>query len=481
MNNDVHKISLPPENVALLKAFRDVSGAAWMSGPVVARFASSKIVAATNEGKLWIPKWEVSWERKIQKLCPDLIFESDDSGCYLIVRGSGADFPQRLSLSIRPQLSHCEDVEALLCSFLRDHEITIYGMLIDVEGSVLDPFGGWAHLKSGTIRTIVNPSDIFRVDPSMMLRVAVHIARLGFSPDAEMSRFGQRDAANLLSAARSSWVEGINDVLLSPHVDEGLMWLQRVKALNYLLPEVSSLVRFHEECEVHHKDCWDHTLKVIKKANRDLCTRWAALCHDVGKVWTRSVDRKGRVHFYRHEEFGAILFEGIAARFRLDHELSHRVEAVIRLHGRVNLYEPEWSDSAIRRLIRDVGPHLEDLIRFSRADFTSKRQSKIEQIRRQLDELERRVAEIIELDRREPHLPKGLGNLLMSELKLEPGPILGDLRKGLECLCDRDLLESGQDGSFYVDAIRSLGIDQLLEAVSSGSFDGLSVPTSRVG
>ena len=470
MNERAHKILIPSETQQLLNSFAEVTGSVWLSGPVVARFASAKIVAAPNEGVLWVPKWEVSWERVIKNACPDVVIEIDDGGKHLIVHGNGSSFPQRLTLEVRPQLTKATrpcDVEALLRDYVRRHEITIYGMAVNQNGSLMDTFGGWEHLNAGVIRTLDKPSDVFRQSPAVLLRVAVHIARLGFVADSEMSRYAQRDAANLLSAPRTSWVDGINDILLSPHIDLGMMWLHKVKALNYLLPEVSSLVGFHESCEVHHKDCWDHTLRVTKKASRDLCTRWAALCHDIGKIWTRSVDRKGRVHFYRHEEFGAILFEGISARFRMDHELSHRIEAVIRLHGRVNLYEPEWSDSAVRRLIRDVGPHLEDLIRFSRADFTSKRQSKIDQIRRQLDELERRVAEVIELDRRQPPLPKGLGTFLISDLGVEPGPILGQIRKGLESLCDHGVLDGGQDVAYYLGAVKRIGIDQVVAASQS--------------
>ena len=251
----------------------------------------------------------------------------------------------------------------------------------------------------------------------------------------------------------------MGDVLLGPHPDAALRWLQQTRVLSFLLPEVASLVGFHRTCEVHHKDCWDHTLRVVRKAAVDDCTRWAALAHDIGKVWTRSVDRRGNVHFYRHEEYGAVLFEGVAARFHMDAELKERICAVIRLHGRVNLYDSEWSDSAVRRMMRDVGPHLTDLLRFSRADHTTKRPARAKEIQRQLDELERRIAEVEELDSRVPPLPKGLGTDLMEQLGLKAGPILGRIRRGLEAMCDSGELAPHEDAAYYVEAVRERGVE----------------------
>ena len=80
MSDAAHKILIPTETQELLHSFAAVSGAVWLSGPVVARFASSKIVAAPNEGVLWVPRWEVSWERTIKRTCPDVVFEIDEFG-----------------------------------------------------------------------------------------------------------------------------------------------------------------------------------------------------------------------------------------------------------------------------------------------------------------------------------------------------------------------------------------------------------------
>ncbi len=278
-----------------------------------------------------------------------------------------------------------------------------------------------------------------------------------------------RDGANILSVERELWFQGIDRILKTPYVDRSLDWLLDTGILSFLLPEVVSLVGFHKSCEVHHKDCWDHTIKVTKKASVDSCTRWTALCHDIGKIWTRTVDRRGQVHFYRHEEFGSVLFEGIAARFHFPKQLAERVAAVIRLHGRVNLYESDWTDSAVRRLIRDVEPYLEDLIRFSRADFTSKRAHRVREILRQLDELEARVADIRAQDLRQPPLPKGLGTVLMSTLDIPAGPILGQIRKRLEILCDAGEIEPFQDPDYYVSVVRDRGVEAILSTEPKGS------------
>jgi poly(A) polymerase len=350
-----------------------------------------------------------------------------------------------------------------ITSTLGARDITIHAFAVLVGGDLVDPFGGVQHLREKTLHPVEAPRVVFRERPEMLLRMARYIAEYGYDVLPDTTRFATRDAANILSVSRDIWSEEMNNLLLGPYVNKGLEWLLSTGILRFLLPEVVLLVDFHRSCAVHHKDCWDHTVQVTHKANPDLCTRWAALCHDVGKIWTRSVDRNRQVHFYRHEEFGSVLFEGIAARFQMEPDLADRVATVIRLHGRVNLYESNWTDSAIRRLVRDSGKYLDDLIRFSKADFTSKRPERIATIRRQLDELQVRIASIHEKASQRSPLPKGLGTVLISELDLPPGPNLGHLRRGLEFLCLSGEIESEQDPAYYVEQTRTMGVDTIIE------------------
>jgi poly(A) polymerase len=160
--------------------------------------------------------------------------------------------------------------------------------------------------------------------------------------------------------------------------------------------------------------------------------RWAALLHDAGKVTTRSVDAAGDVHFFGHESAGADLVDEVARRFRFDRALWQRVRSLVAMHQRPALYEGAWTDAAIRRLIREAGEALQDVLDLSRADVTSHRPGVREDALARLRELETRTAELIRLDGQGPLLPKGIGRAIMTRLGIGEGPRVGEVRAQLE-------------------------------------------------
>lgn len=330
-------------------------------------------------------------------------------------------------------------------------EITIHAFAIDGDGTLVDPFGGVADLLARRIRTVLPADRVYCDSALMLLKVPRWVSHYDFAPSPELIRHAQRDAGNILDTPRELWKELLDRVLLGPGVMAGLQVLYDTRVLQFLMPEVASLVGFHESCPVHHKDIWDHTLKVVAKAERTLIVRWAALMHDIGKVWTRQVTKGGKVHFFRHEEFGALLFEGVAARLKFDAETTERVSYVIKNHARVNLYEDNWTDSAVRRLMRDFEAHLDDLIAFSKADYTTKRTWREAELKRQMAELEARIAAIREADARVPPLPTGLGNDMMERFGLTPGRRIGELKRLLEAAVEAGELAPHQESGVYLD------------------------------
>ena len=216
------------------------------------------------------------------------------------------------------------------------------------------------------------------------------------------------------------------------------------------MPEIAAMVDFEKSCSAHHKDIWDHTKQVTQKTKLELVVRWAALCHDIGKVWTRTVTRNGKVHFFRHEEHGTLLFESIATRFKLNTKLSYRVAYVIRHHSRVNLYRSDWTDSAVRRLIRESEGHLDELITFSKADYTTKRQDRIAEMQSQISDLESRIVTLSEEDAKVPPLPSGLGVAIMKNFQLAPSPLIGELKRLLETAVESGELPERADDALYL-------------------------------
>jgi poly(A) polymerase len=122
----------------------------------------------------------------------------------------------------------------------------------------------------------------------------------------------------------------------------------------------------------------------------------------------------------------------IARRFRFDRALWHRVRALVLMHQRPALYEGRWTDAAIRRLVRDAGEALEDLLDLSRADVTSHRPGVREAVLLRLAELDTRAAELVRVDGQGPLLPKGIGQAIMRHLGIEAGPRVGEVKRALE-------------------------------------------------
>ncbi|MCO4759922.1 MAG: hypothetical protein KC502_00330 [Myxococcales bacterium] len=300
-------------------------------------------------------------------------------------------------------------------------------------------------------------------DATRLLDLGVWAAKTGLVPTSELTRQARRDSGHVLGLDRQVWCERFGTLLVAWRASVGLQFLNDARILPLMVPEVCAMVDFHKSCRVHHKDIWDHTLQVVDKCPPTLTVRWTALMHDTGKVWTRSVTGKGKVHFFRHEELGGSLMEGVAGRFHMDEALRDRIVYVISNHARANVYATDWTDSAVRRLIRDMGEHLDDVIAFSRSDYTTKRAWRIKEVRSLGVELVKRITEVREADARVPPLPKGFGNVVMARTGRPGGPWLGQMQRWLEAEVDAGRVDAGLDAEVYLAYVLAQG-PELLES-----------------
>jgi poly(A) polymerase len=243
----------------------------------------------------------------------------------------------------------------------------------------------------------------------------------------------RREVARLIGVPPRLLVAGLDAALRSADVPAALHRLQELGAIAVCLPEVEALVDFHQSCSVHHKDLWEHTVAVVAKCPMDLDIRWAALLHDTGKIATRAVDASGKVTFLRHEGLGARLAIGVTARLEMDPARAQRIAFIIGHHGRINAYEPSWSDRAVRRLMADAGEGLSDLLAFSSADYTTKRTRKAARIQSNLADLVARIGAQRAAEAA-PRLPSGMGDLIARRFGLSPGPEIGARIARLEAM-----------------------------------------------
>lgn len=209
-----------------------------------------------------------------------------------------------------------------------------------------------------------------------------------------------------------------------------------------------------------HKDVFHQTLAVDDRTDRrDDTLRLSALLHDDGKPKTRRIGPEG-VSFHHHEVVGAEMAERRLRALRFDNTTVHDVRELIRLHHRFHTYRLGWTDSAVRRYVKDAGPLLGKLNALVRADCTTRNAAKAKELAARMDELEARIAELAEreeLDRLRPELD---GFQVMAFLGIDPGPLV---KEALDFLLELRMEEGlvGEDEAYkrFDEWARARGIE----------------------
>jgi poly(A) polymerase len=302
---------------------------------------------------------------------------------------------------------------------------------------IVDPFGGLRDLRDRVLRTPGKPEDSFNDDALRMLRAARFSAQLGFSvvPEVQAAMTAMAGRLAVVSAERIS--AELTKLIRAPGPDgpvRGISVLVDTGVADQVLPEVPKL-RLEVDEHFRHKDVYQHSLTVLARATtleasygleRDLVVRLAALLHDIGKPPTRRLLPDGRVAFHHHEVVGAAMARDRLKALRFPAAVVSDVAELIALHLRFHGYgEGEWTDSAVRRYVRDAGHLLTRLHVLTRADCTTRNVRKAQRLERAYDDLEERINVLAaqeELDKIRPDLN---GNEIMAVLRLKPGPLVG--------------------------------------------------------
>ncbi|MFT4136531.1 CCA tRNA nucleotidyltransferase [Microbacterium sp.] len=321
---------------------------------------------------------------------------------------------------------------------LSRRDFTVGAMALRVPGPTLvDPTGGVEDLVAQTLRTPADPHVSFGDDPLRMLRAARFASQLGFEIAAPtLAAMGELcDTLDIVSPER---IQGeLVKLLQTDAPDAGIRVLVETGLMDRFLPEVPAL-RLEIDEHHHHKDVYEHSLTVLRQAidleaerhpgsAPDVPLRLAALLHDIGKPATRRLEPGGGVSFHHHDVKGARLARKRLQALRFDAATTTTVCRLIELHLRFFGYaEGAWTDSAVRRYVRDAGDELERLHILTRADVTTRNRRKATRLRLAYDDIERRIAELAaqeELDAMRPALD---GNRIQEVLGIGPGPAVGE-------------------------------------------------------
>ena len=325
--------------------------------------------------------------------------------------------------SRHPEVRFERDIE----TDLSRRDFTINAMAIRLpEREPVDPYGGKDDLSTRRIRTPIDPDASFSDDPLRMLRAFRFASQLDFTIDPEVLDSIERLRDKLKTVSAERIADELSKLVRGVAPARALELAEKTGLTKLFLPELSDLKL--EQDPIHrHKDVFHHTLAVMERTEPRLELRLSALMHDVGKPSTRKIGPEG-VSFHHHEMVGADMAEKRLRALRFPNDVVATVGELIRLHHRFHTYRLGWSDSAVRRYVRDAGPLLGELNALVRADCTTRNSAKAKRLSARMDELEDRIKELAaqeQIDRMRPELD---GGQIMAYLGVDPGPTVGDAR-----------------------------------------------------
>lgn len=315
-------------------------------------------------------------------------------------------------------------------------DFTVNAMALRLPDRVfVDPHSGLRDLMDGVLRTPAAPEVSFSDDPLRMLRAARFTAQLGFEIEQQTfdAMVEMRDRISIISAERVR--DELSKLLLSTRPRLGLQALVDSGLAALVLPELPAL-RLEVDEHHHHKDVYEHTLTVVEQAigygakyglENDLVLRLAALLHDIGKPATRQLERGGGVSFHHHDFVGAKLAKKRLRELRFDNDTVKSVALLIELHLRFFGYsDQQWTDSAVRRYVRDAGAELNRLHALTRADVTTRNRRKAERLEFAYDDLEHRIEKLAAEEELNALRPELNGGEIMELLGIPAGPTVGE-------------------------------------------------------
>ena len=340
--------------------------------------------------------------------------------------------------SRKPEVKYGDTLEGDLSR----RDFTVNAMALRVPSlEFVDPFGGASDLSKGILRTPVDPRQSFDDDPLRMMRAVRFVAQLGFTIEASTAEaiLSMVSRLDIVSAERVR--DEITKMLLSANPRAGIEAMVDSGIADRVLPEIPAL-RLEIDEHHRHKDVFEHTMMVLERAialetddegavpGPDLTLRLAALLHDIGKPRTRKFEEGGKVSFHHHDIVGAKMTRKRMKALHFDHHIIDDVSELVNLHLRFHGYVDEpWTDSAVRRYVKDSGHLYERLNRLTRADATTQNKRKSLMFEHAMDEMEDRVRELKKQEDFNAIRPDLDGNEIMNLLGLEPGPIVGKAYK----------------------------------------------------
>lgn len=354
--------------------------------------------------------------------------------------------------SRRPDVTFGHSIE----KDLERRDFTVNAMALKIgkgDPVLVDPFGGAMDIASRTLRTPIGPDVSFSDDPLRMLRLFRFNAELGFHPEREELDAVSRMKARLDIVSSERIRDEFSKLIVADAASPALYVMIESGLAERFIPEIPALAMTADP-DHRHKDVLAHSMAVMAKTDADLVLRLAALFHDVGKPDTRRFEGS-KVTFHHHEVVGARMTRSRLRRLRYPKSIIDKVVELVFLHMRAHTFKMGWTDSAVRRYVRDAGELLPRLNQLARCDVTTRNDRRARRIQRQIDELEERIEYLSAREELEALRPPIDGNDVMAYLGIEPGPKVGSV---LKVLLDKRIDEGPYDRAEAFAIVRELAI-----------------------
>jgi putative nucleotidyltransferase with HDIG domain len=339
----------------------------------------------------------------------------------------------------------------------RDFTINAMAVSLNKEnfGEFFDPFNGMEDLSNKILRTPLDSDTTFSDDPLRMMRAAYFASKLSLDIDPSCLESIKNNAERITIVSQERKTNELLKILGTKKPSIGLNILQEAGLMEFVFPEIAVMYGLDQSNEYHHKDIFYHTLEVVDNAAQlsdKLDLRLAALVHDIAKPKTRRLSKSKGYTFYGHDDVGARMLKGISSHMKFSNSTRDYIAKLTALHLRpISLAKKDVTDSAIRRLIVDAGEEIDDLMKLCRADITTKNPKNITKYLGNFDRVEKRMNEVIEIDKLKAFQSPVRGDEIMKMFDLGPGKEVGKIKTMVE-----DAIINGEISNDYSSAISFL-------------------------
>ena len=338
-------------------------------------------------------------------------------------------------------------------------DFTVNAMAISLNkdnfGEFFDPFNGMKDLSNKILRTPLDSDITFSDDPLRMMRAAYFSSKLSLEIDPICLKSIKKNAERITIVSQERKTNELFKILGTKKPSIGLNILQESGLMNFVFPEIAVMYGMDQSNEYHHKDIFYHTLEVVDNAAKlsdKLDLRLAALVHDIAKPNTRRLSKSKGYTFYGHDDVGARMLKGISSNMKFSNSTRDYITKLTALHLRpISLAKKNVTDSAIRRLIVDAGEEIDDLMKLCRADITTKNPKNITKYLGNFDRVEKRMSEVIEIDKLKAFQSPVRGDEIMKMFNLGPGKEVGKIKTMVE-----DAIINGEIKNDYSSAMSFL-------------------------